>query len=1067
MALQANGAISIGDVNSEFSLGNVLGSYKKLTHLDIDDGIVKDLPSTPLKFSDFYNIVAIPEFPHNAPTITTNGPRSLSVFSNTGKAIFRVQYDVDYGLDAEGRPPIVSKVTQLQWYLSSDGGSSWSVIPGENKSTLAVPTDLAANGYKYRVEIYAYKTAAQDEFPYDPDALGPVSIVVSTTKISDEVTLIVTTAPAVTPAVTSTFTGSSIESVDVNRHFLRDGVTPSQNTTADNWQISFSSAVQSVTSQTTPGRSPTQVTTYKLQESTTGAGGSYANVSLGDNGDVFITENYSRSYLFSRFQNIDRNGNHYRMAVFSTVTYTGPSDTLTGVAYSSPVQLNMTLNDIVQQNIPPTANRINVEVLQGSSIDIYPANYNWDADGDTMTLNYADFDTRTSVGGHTLTTNLGTGLVRFTPNPSFFGSAGIYYRLTDGFDNGAYGVISVSVAEVIPPTPESIANPNAFTVPFASANNILDPLANDVNNAGSGSLSIVAASVQPGSAGSVTIVSGGSRIRYDAPSGRSGAQLINYTMQDGIGRQYNSQISVNIAAEIIPDARIIGVTTDAATISESSSPSFTVTTKNARGKNIRWTLSGLADSQLRAIFPTTTGVVRLPSFSDTIRFSLSSRVWDFYLANPTLTITISSADATGWSGATASTTFTVNDKAEEIFIWSSPSDVLEGAPMTFNFSGKNVTDTSVPWSISGLSAGTDVGSTSGTVTLVWNGSRYTGSVTVPTVLDGISTVDKTGSFIVARSAQGSVPIVLRNVTSAIEVLPFITSSVETSAEVQVYNDSRLLTFQDNGTIIGTSDRWSNNPNLAEWDIEVISSTITENIYTSLINRPGTVTGEFTYNSSTMTLSAAYRSPQTTTVLINGTTTTSDLGLYRATGRTRVVGTYRARHRSTGLLSSNSAPFDITYIRAVTGLGDPSFFSYAPEPDPIDLSSYVNVDDFDFSNLNIAGLDLSAFGGSTTTPAITTTTATVNNDTEYEAWLNSKISIGWLDAPALNADSFKNPDQGGYRNWQVVSRIFGSGWTTYIQSNTTNALNLSPNQVNNFGLGGNNLIGDIDLGSPNG
>lgn len=103
----------------------------------------------------------------------------------------------------------------------------------------------------------------------------------------------------------------------------------------------------------------------------------------------------------------------------------------------------------------------------------------------------------------------------------------------------------------LPPT----AVPDVASVMVNTVNNPIDPLANDSDPNGDTLIiqaAVVASTLPPGQPGTVTVQSGGSRLRFTPPPGFVGVQLLQYTISDGHGGSAASTVTVTVLPLALP-----------------------------------------------------------------------------------------------------------------------------------------------------------------------------------------------------------------------------------------------------------------------------------------------------------------------------------------------------------------------------------------------------------------------------------------------------------------------------------------------------------------------------------
>jgi hypothetical protein len=96
-------------------------------------------------------------------------------------------------------------------------------------------------------------------------------------------------------------------------------------------------------------------------------------------------------------------------------------------------------------------------------------------------------------------------------------------------------------------TPFDVVN-DSVTVPKDSANNVLNPLANDNIVSSSDAVLTIASVGTPASGGSVQIITSGSRLQYTPKAGFSGTETIPYSVRDQYGGLKSGTITATVSA---------------------------------------------------------------------------------------------------------------------------------------------------------------------------------------------------------------------------------------------------------------------------------------------------------------------------------------------------------------------------------------------------------------------------------------------------------------------------------------------------------------------------------------
>jgi hypothetical protein len=81
----------------------------------------------------------------NPATLTVAAPTPPAITGQPGAETVVMGQTATFASSASANP-----APTVQWQQSSDGGTTWSVIPGQSGSTLSFPASLIADGYQYR-----------------------------------------------------------------------------------------------------------------------------------------------------------------------------------------------------------------------------------------------------------------------------------------------------------------------------------------------------------------------------------------------------------------------------------------------------------------------------------------------------------------------------------------------------------------------------------------------------------------------------------------------------------------------------------------------------------------------------------------------------------------------------------------------------------------------------------------------------------------------------------------------------------------------------------------------------
>lgn len=141
----------------------------------------------------------------------------------------------------------------------------------------------------------------------------------------------------------------------------------------------------------------------------------------------------------------------------------------------------------------------------------------------------------TPDGNETAAVTSGTNIT-VIPTSDFIGTAVVGYTIEDNLGNTSSSTVTLTVTNWPP-----LANPVTYYVSENSANNVLNPLANDVLETPGGSLSLVSVSPTNGTA-SIS----GSSVLFTPPASFLGTATIGYTITDNVGGTNTSLITVGV-----------------------------------------------------------------------------------------------------------------------------------------------------------------------------------------------------------------------------------------------------------------------------------------------------------------------------------------------------------------------------------------------------------------------------------------------------------------------------------------------------------------------------------------
>lgn len=136
----------------------------------------------------------------------------------------------------------------------------------------------------------------------------------------------------------------------------------------------------------------------------------------------------------------------------------------------------------------------------------------------------------------------------YTPAPNFSGVETFTYTISDGHGGTAQATVTVTVsAENAPPA----ARDDLLTVTEDSVNNVLNVIANDVNQADPTQPLVITAVSTPEHGGTVTIAADGSHLIYTPTADFFGSERFTYTIRDHQG--LTAQATVTVVVQAVND----------------------------------------------------------------------------------------------------------------------------------------------------------------------------------------------------------------------------------------------------------------------------------------------------------------------------------------------------------------------------------------------------------------------------------------------------------------------------------------------------------------------------------
>ena len=181
-----------------------------------------------------------------------------------------------------------------------------------------------------------------------------------------------------------------------------------------------------------------------------------------------------------------------------------------------------------------------------------------DADNDALTVSSID---TTSITGGTVT-NLGNGLINYTPDPDFNGTETLAYTVTDG--NGSTGTATVTIT--ITPTPDApVATADSFASSEDTPRIVTAPglIANDYDEDGD-SVTITPTPITGPSNGTLTLGTDGA-FTYTPTTGFVGTDTFTYQLNDATGLTDTGTVTITVDSGLTTGGFYLGDTPSFAT----------------------------------------------------------------------------------------------------------------------------------------------------------------------------------------------------------------------------------------------------------------------------------------------------------------------------------------------------------------------------------------------------------------------------------------------------------------------------------------------------------------------
>ena len=176
-----------------------------------------------------------------------------------------------------------------------------------------------------------------------------------------------------------------------------------------------------------------------------------------------------------------------------------------------------------------------------------------DADNDPLTITSID---TTSVAGGTVT-NLGNGLINYTPDPNFNGTDTFSYTVSDGNGSTDTGTVTITI-DPVPDAP--VATADAFTTAEDTARVVVAPglIGNDYDEDGN-SLTITPAPVAGPSDGTLILGTDGG-FTYTPNTGFVGTDTFTYQLNDSTGLTATTTVTITVDSGLSAGRLYLGTT---------------------------------------------------------------------------------------------------------------------------------------------------------------------------------------------------------------------------------------------------------------------------------------------------------------------------------------------------------------------------------------------------------------------------------------------------------------------------------------------------------------------------
>ncbi len=269
------------------------------------------------------------------------------------------------------------------------------------------------------------------------------------------------------------------------------------------------------------------------------------------------------------------------------------------------------------------------------------------------------------------------GKIDFTPTPGFSGAASVTYEITDGSNNKASSVLTVTVG-ADPTAPVAVAD--SATTPFNTAKNGIDVLANDRDSSG---IALALTGVLSNPVGGTFTVNAG-KIDFTPTPGFSGAASVSYEIKDtdGSNKKASGVLTVTVGADsTLP----VAVADNASTSFNTAKTGIDVLANDTNSGGAAPALTGVLSNPVGGTFTINAGKIDFtptPGFSGaaSVSYEIKDTDGSNNKASGVLTVTVA-ADPLAPVAAPDSATTPYNTAKTGIDVLANDSDSSGIAPV--------------------------------------------------------------------------------------------------------------------------------------------------------------------------------------------------------------------------------------------------------------------------------------------------------------------------------------------------------------------------------------------------